>query len=130
MVRRTRQQGVPVIQVDDQYIIGFDQPRLEQALANGARSRPTFGASVADVSGVNVRRDGLPDGGAYVGRVREGSAAQRAGLAAGDVIVEVNGRPVLTAAQLQSSIAGLQSGARLRVTYVRQGERRTGEAQL
>lgn len=34
MVQRTDQMGVPVIFVGDQYVIGFDQAKLEEALEN------------------------------------------------------------------------------------------------
>jgi glutaredoxin-like YruB-family protein len=32
MVRRTRQMGVPVIEIDGESIVGFDQARIDQAL--------------------------------------------------------------------------------------------------
>ncbi|HTE84974.1 MAG TPA: PDZ domain-containing protein, partial [Dehalococcoidia bacterium] len=121
MVRRSGQQGVPVIAVDDQYIVGFDQPRLESALAGAARSRPAFGASVADVSSTSVRRAGLPESGAYVGRVRSDSPAERIGLAAGDVIVSLGGHAVRTAAELESALRALTAGTRVSVEYVRRG---------
>lgn len=34
MVQKTGQMGVPVIFVNDQYVIGFDQAKLEEALEN------------------------------------------------------------------------------------------------
>jgi serine protease Do len=37
---------------------------------------------------------GVPDGGALINNVRENSPAAKAGLKAGDVIVEINGKPV------------------------------------
>jgi putative serine protease PepD len=130
MVRRTGQQGVPVIAVDDQYIVGFDQARLDQALASAGGTRPVFGAAVADASSASARRAGAPDTGAYVGRVRAGSPAAAAGLIAGDVIVTVAGRPVRTAADLESALHAASLGARVQLEFVRGGERRTAEAQL
>ena len=32
MIQKSGQMGVPVIEVDDKIIIGFDQPRLKEAL--------------------------------------------------------------------------------------------------
>jgi S1-C subfamily serine protease len=130
MVRRSGQQGVPVIAVDDEYIVGFDQPRLERALAGASRPRPAFGASVADVSSASIRRQGLPEFGAYVGRVRAGSPAERVGLATGDVIVSVSGKAIGTAADLEAALRGLPAGAQAAVEYIRRGERRTAEVQL
>jgi S1-C subfamily serine protease len=130
MVRRTGQQGVPVIAIDDQYIVGFDQPRLDRALAAGVARRPSLGASIADAASVRLRRAGIPEQGAYVGRVRPGSAAARAGLAAGDVIVELDGRAIVRAAELEAVLAAQPPGSTLRLTYLRGGQRRTAEVSL
>jgi S1-C subfamily serine protease len=130
MVRRSGQQGVPVIAIDDRYIVGFDRPRIEQALAAAGASRPAFGASVADVSSASVRGEGLPTAGAYIGRVRAGSTAQRAGLAAGDVIVELNGKPVRGAEDLQEALSALPQEAEVTLGWVRRGERKTATVRL
>jgi S1-C subfamily serine protease len=47
MVRRSGQMGVPVITVDDEVVVGFDRPRLEQILARRQKKRPVLGAEVA-----------------------------------------------------------------------------------
>ena len=132
MVRRTGQRGVPVIAVDDEYVVGFDRPRLEQLLvrAPGPRPGPVFGAAVADAARMELRRGGTATAGAYVGRVRPDSAAARAGLVPGDVIIEMNGRRIETAADVEAALAGVAPGAPLTVTSLRGGERRTVRAQL
>jgi len=91
MVERSGQMGVPVITVDDAVVVGFDQPRLEQLLA-GSAPQLRLGATVAPVSG----------GGLLVGQVHPGSVAARVGLRSGDVILDVNGRPVHDADQLKA----------------------------
>jgi S1-C subfamily serine protease len=130
MVRRTGQQGVPVIAIDDQYIVGFDKPRIERALAVATARKPSLGASIADAAGVRLRREGVPERGAYVGRVRPGSAAARAGLASGDVIVELGGRPVATAADVETALAVHEPGSTLRLTYLRDGKLHAAETSL
>jgi serine protease Do len=134
MVRATRQQGVPVIKVDDEYIVGFDQRRLEQLFKGGQPSsggRVRFGAAVGDLSAAPASAsDWLPATGVYVGAVHPDSVAARAGLVPGDVIVELNGEPVPTVAALQARLGRLTQGAHVLVGYVREGERRTAEAQL
>jgi S1-C subfamily serine protease len=130
MVRRTGQQGVPVIAVGDQYIVGFDQPRIEQALAASRPARPRFGASIADVAAVRLREPSLPPSGAYIGRVGPDSPASRAGFMAGDVIVEVNGRPVSGAADLETALRASRTGEPVTLGYLRRGERRTAAANL
>ena len=137
MVRRTGQRGVPVIAVDDEYIVGFDRPRLERALARAAEtrpaeapSRPQFGAAIADAERVAMQRGSTATAGAYVGRVRPGTPAARAGLAPGDVIVQIDGRPIRTAADVEAALATAAPGTTVRVGYLRGTERCTAEARL
>ena len=77
MIRLSGQQGVPVIAVDDQVVVGFNRPRLEQLLAQRASATPggrkSLGARVADAATIALRRLGIPTSGAYVGGVRPGS---------------------------------------------------------
>ncbi len=124
MVRKSGQSGVPVIVVDDQVVVGFDQARLEQLLAVAPR-RAVLGAAVADAQK-------YPPGaaGAYVGLVRPGSAAQRAGLLLGDVIVQLGDRPVRSASDVEYVIGGMAPGAKVSVEWLRDGERMRGEAAL
>jgi glutaredoxin-like YruB-family protein len=93
MMRRTHQTGVPVIADADEAIVGFDLPRLQQ-LAARHRKAPTLGVQVADAVGA---------GGARVGGVRPDSPAGRAGVAVGDTIVELSGRPVTSVADLEAT---------------------------
>lgn len=124
MVRKSSQRGVPVIVVDDQVVVGFDQARLEQLLATASR-HASLGASVADAGRFSAGAVG-----AYVGQVRSGSAAERAGLRPGDIIVQMVGHPVRGAADLEQLLAGLAPGARLAVEWLRGAERMKGEAVL
>lgn len=114
MVRLSGQQGVPVTRIGDEVIVGYDRPRLDEALARA--QRPRLGAAVADAQGRSDRNEG-----AYVGRVRPGGAAAKAGLTQGDVIVSLAGHPVRTAAQLEQLVARVPPGSRVTVTYVRDG---------
>jgi len=118
MVKRTGQRGVPVIQVDGQIVVGFDRQRLEQLLASSL-PRVKLGVTTGDAA--RSAPAGSPAQGAYVARVREGSLGENAGLRSGDVIVEVDGKAVHTAAELESTIAPLAPG-RHTLTVVRAGE--------
>ena len=115
MVRRTRQTGVPVIADEQEAIVGFDLPRL-QRLAVRHRSGPGLGLKVADA------KDGP---GALVGGVRPGSAAERAGVQIGDVVVELSGRPVSRVADLEQIAARRVAGMPTSMTVLRGGERQT-----
>jgi len=130
MVRRTRQQGVPVIRVDEQFIVGFDRERLEQALAASAGRPAALGAAIADAATVAARDRGVPPSGAYVGRVHSGTAAQRAGLRAGDVVVELDSASIETAADLATALEALGPHESFSLTFIRAGARRTARARL
>ena len=80
--------------------VGELPDRTPTAAAAGARGRPdAAGLSVADVTPELVRRLGLPSGihGVVVTEVSPTGRAAEAGLRAGDVIQEVNRRPVRSA---------------------------------
>ena len=119
MTRRTGQQGVPVILVNDEVVVGFDRPRLDLLLSDGQAGGVTLGAAVADASTFMSKRGLVPIFGAYVGKVTPGSAAVRLGLIPGDVITEINMRPISNAEDVQKAMAGLTRGSSLSINYVR-----------
>jgi glutaredoxin 3 len=118
MVRVSGQQGVPVILVDGQVVVGFDQPRLMQLLKNAT---PKLGAAVADASSQARKHAGIPSSGAYVGQVRPGSPAERAGLRRGDVITALGGQPIILADDVERLVAQMPRGRDVSLTYVRAG---------
>ena len=63
--------------------------------------------------------------GIYVADIEERSAAREAGLAEGDVIVAVGGRPTRSTAQLQEVIAGLSPGDAVEVEFYRDSKKKT-----
>jgi S1-C subfamily serine protease len=60
--------------------------------------------------------------GAYVTTTTDDGAARKAGIREGDVIVSVNGNPVLTSSQLQEQIGKFSPGNEVTVGYIRKGE--------
>jgi glutaredoxin 3 len=120
MVNLTGQMGVPVIVVDGQVIIGFDRPKLEQLLGKGGGdSRPRFGLKVADASKVTRKMGGLPVFGALVGSVAPASHAERAGIKEGDIITEINMRPIRGADDLEKALGNLRQGGRVMIILQR-----------
>jgi S1-C subfamily serine protease len=65
--------------------------------------------------------------GAYVGRVRPGSIAERIGLAPGDVITELNMKPIANANDLEEALSTLSSGSRFSLVFLRNNETMTTE---
>jgi glutaredoxin 3 len=94
MVRLSGQQGVPVSIVDGQVVLGADIPRINQLLAQRAGHPPRLGVAIADAGRIAAKKGIQLSSGAYVGRVNAASTAALAGLRAGDVIVQLDGRPV------------------------------------
>jgi len=120
MTQKTGQMGVPVTMIDDQVVVGFDRARLEQLLAGGGNGqRPSFGLRVADASKVAQRYGVIPVFGAFVGQVTPGSPGAKAGLREGDVITEINLRPVRNADDLEQALVALSPGNRVVVVFQR-----------
>lgn len=69
------------------------------------------------------------DGGALITQVLEDSPAAKAGLAANDVLVDVQGTAV-TSANLSALVAGLKPDQEVNLTYFRDGNRITKAAKL
>ncbi len=62
--------------------------------------------------------------GALVSQVVEGSAAEKAGIKAGDIVTAVNGKPVKDAAGLRNTIGLLSIGERVDIALLRDGKPR------
>lgn len=120
MVRKSGQMGVPVVIVGDQIIVGFDRARLEQLLTDiGNGQRPRFGLQVADASKLASKVGLVPVFGAFVGKVAPSSLGEKAGLRQGDIITELNFRPIHNADDLENALSGLTPGNRIVLVFLR-----------
>ena len=128
LVSSTGQMGVPVTIIDGEIVVGFDRGRLEQLTAHAETGRhPSFGASIADASRITAKQGSGITLGAYVGSVRPGSVAERAGLAPGDIITELNMRHIANAGALEDSLSRLGSGSRFSLVFLRGNKTMTTE---
>ncbi len=70
------------------------------------------------------------DRGVLVGEVAPGSPAQKAGIAVGDVVVEIHGKPVSGAGDIIAAMSGTKSGDKIRVDVIRDKKPITLDATL
>ncbi|QLB21626.1 serine peptidase [Vespertiliibacter pulmonis] len=68
--------------------------------------------------------------GAFVSEVLADSAASKAGLKAGDVIIGINGQKIRSFAELRAKVATTGSGKTIELTYLRDGKETTTKVTL
>jgi serine protease Do len=118
--------------------IGFAVPintvkALLPELRQGQVQRGRLGVQVQTlpITEDEARGLGLPKPqGAIIGMVERGSPADRAGLRAGDVIVEFNGKPVTDGEQLTALVVATAAGSRVPVVFYRAGQRQTASVTI
>jgi glutaredoxin-like YruB-family protein len=137
MMRRSGQQGVPVIATEDEVILGFDQQKLARIVSQFAGSkRAPLGLMAAEAEGYLRNRPEIagnyPDGikGIYVGETRPGSVAERAGLLPGDIIVAAARKRVANTHALDRLIETLKPGESISFRYYRGMDDFTGTLQF
>jgi Do/DeqQ family serine protease len=92
----------------------------------GAVRRGRIGVVVQSVTPDIAAAAGLAQAtGAIVASVEKGSPAERAGLRAGDVIVEMDGRPVPSASDVRNRIGLREAGSSVLIAFLREGKRQT-----
>ncbi|MEM7548212.1 MAG: Do family serine endopeptidase [Bacteroidota bacterium] len=111
--------------------VSLVQKVMDDLLEFGVVQRALLGIRIVDVSAELAEdRDFEELTGVYISEVGSGSAADDAGLKAGDVIIAINDHEVKNVAELQEAIALNRPGDQVEVTYVREGNRKTTDATL
>lgn len=82
----------------------------------GVLIRSEIPADVRDYLGLE------PGQGLMVEEVQEGTLAQAAGVAAGDIVLQVGGKDIGTAADVQQALAGIDAGAEVKIEVLRKGK--------
>jgi serine protease Do len=111
--------------------IGFATPintakLLLPQLKKGKVTRGFLGMNIADVTDETREAFGLPEArGALVQSVEPGKPADKAGIRNGDVVIEVDGKPIRNNRELIDTISYLPVGSAVKVTVLREGKRVT-----
>ena len=96
-----------------------------ELIARGKVERGWLGVSVQDLTHDLSRTMGLEaTRGALVSEVHKASPAEKAGLRQGDVVIAYNGREIRDASQLRNEAASSPIGGEVRLTILREGQKR------
>ena len=117
---RNRQQQSLNVTVDELDLLAQGETTEEETRGTEAGG---IGITIEPITPRIARQLDLPDGqtGAIVVDVEPGSEAERAGLAEGDVISAVSGRPVRTVDEVSRAIEAVPRGSAALLTVRRQG---------
>jgi membrane-associated protease RseP (regulator of RpoE activity) len=94
---------------------------MDDLLEFGQVQRGLLGVQITDVNATLAERQNLNVvQGIYVSRVNEGSAAEKSGIMAGDVITAVDGHIANSVSELQEQVARHRPGHSIKVKFLRQ----------
>ncbi len=93
----------------------------DEIIKSGHATHGMLGAQVTDAASTQ----GSTQVGATLAKVNSGSAADKGGLKAGDIVIEFNGTPITGASDLTAAVRTEAAGAKAEVTYLRGGSKRT-----
>jgi serine protease Do len=88
---------------------------------NYVTGRPQFGWTTVNVSESDSRRYNMPMG-AYVVNIKEGGAADKAGIQIGDVVIDIEGDKVTSTTDITNIKSKYEAGDKVTVTVSRRGE--------
>jgi serine protease Do len=95
---------------------------MDQILTNGKVVRGYMGILLQDVTPQMAKAFGEKDAhGVVVGDVTAGSPAQEGGIERGDIILDLNGKPVNDRNQLRNEVSMMQPGTSVKVTVLHNG---------
>jgi Do/DeqQ family serine protease len=96
---------------------------MDQLIKYGQVKRGVLGVNIYDVTPDVAKEIGLADAsGALVAGVTQGSAAERAGVKTGDIIVSINGTAMKSARELRNAIGMLRIGDQVEIGLLRDGK--------
>ncbi len=104
---------------------------MQQLIEYGEVSRGRLGVTAQDLTPELAQAFGLKQTrGTVIAQVEPGSAAARAGLKVGDIILKINGKPVSNSADVRNRVGLLRVGSTVEITLLRDGRERTVRATI
>lgn len=111
--------------------IGFAVPTtmaravMDQLVKFGKVTRGRIGVAIQDLTPGIAKSLGIDEGrGALVSQVEKGSPADEAGVKAGDVVTEIDHRPIVSSSELRNSVGTTPLGQSVLLTIVREGSKK------
>ncbi|UII27315.1 trypsin-like peptidase domain-containing protein [Fulvivirga maritima] len=104
---------------------------IDDLLEFGAVQRALLGIRIGDMNSRIAAAENLDIfNGVYISNVNKNSAAEKAGLLPGDVIISINGTSISNVSELQEMVARNRPGNKIEVTYIRDGKKSSTQATL
>ncbi|MBP3502396.1 MAG: trypsin-like peptidase domain-containing protein [Clostridia bacterium] len=94
----------------------------QQLITNGKVARPYIGMAGRDINETTAKQNNLPREGIYVVSVEEFSAAEKAGIQPGDLIISFDGEEVKTMDKLNELKNKHKIGDEVKIKLIRNGE--------
>lgn len=117
--------------------IGFAIPSdmatniIKQLTEQKQVSRGWMGVAIQDITPELAQYYGIKEQkGVYVVKAYEDNPAYDAGIQAGDIIIEINGKAIESSRDLSLTIAGLPVGEKIKVKLIRDGDKKTIKVKL
>ncbi|WP_298440902.1 DegQ family serine endoprotease [uncultured Ferrimonas sp.] len=111
--------------------VNMVQNLTDQILEFGEVRRGVLGIIGGELTSETAKLFGLnTKHGAYISQVVSDSAADDAGLQAGDIITALNGKKIRTFQELRAKIATMGAGAKVKLKLIRDGDTRTVKVTL
>ena len=106
--------------------VNLAQGIIQQLKEKGSVTRGWLGVGIQDLTPEIAEYYGIDQKkGVLVAQVFEGDPADKAGIKAKDIIVEVDGKSVDSSRELTATIAAIPVGKSIPITFLREGDKKT-----
>ncbi|MHC4396505.1 MAG: Do family serine endopeptidase [Planctomycetota bacterium] len=111
--------------------VNMAKPVYTELVEGGSVARGFLGVRLREIDADMAAALELEDTkGVILPEVTEGSAADKAGLKVGDIVIEFDGEPVENAMVFRNRVAKKKPGAKVKILVLRNGKRKTLTAEL